>query len=97
MIDALKEGMRGEGQSALRSRTRSLLVILESAIAVVLLIGAGLLIRSFVALQNVNPGFDANNVLTARVELSRFKYDSPEKAAGFFQELETRISELAGR
>ncbi len=96
LIDALKEGMRGEGQSALRSRTRSLLVIMESAIAVVLLIGAGLLIRSFVALQNVHPGFDANNVLTARVELSRFKYDSPDKAAGFFQELDTRISSLPG-
>jgi putative ABC transport system permease protein len=69
---------------------------LESAIAVVLLIGAGLLIRSFVALQNVNPGFDANNVLTARVELSRFKYDSPDKAASFFQELDTRINGLPG-
>lgn len=96
LIDALKEGMRGEGQSALRSRTRSLLVIVESAVAVVLLIGAGLLIRSFVALQNVNPGFDANNVLTARVELSRFKYETPEKAASFFQELEGRISALPG-
>jgi putative ABC transport system permease protein len=96
LIDALKEGMRGEGQSTLRSRTRSALVILESAIAVVLLIGAGLLIRSLVALQNVNPGFDAENVLTARVELSRFKYDTPDKAAAFFQELETRISGLPG-
>ncbi|HEY0726842.1 MAG TPA: ABC transporter permease, partial [Pyrinomonadaceae bacterium] len=96
LIDALKEGMRGEGQSALRSRTRSALVILESAIAVVLLIGAGLLIRSLVALQNVNPGFDSQNVLTARVELSRFKYDNPDKAATFFQELEGRISNLPG-
>jgi putative ABC transport system permease protein len=94
LIDALKEGMRGEGQSALRGRTRSALVILESAVAVVLLIGAGLLIRSLVALQNVNPGFDAQNVLTARVELSRFKYDSPDKAAAFFRELETRVSAL---
>jgi putative ABC transport system permease protein len=96
LIDALKEGMRGEGQSALRSRTRSALVILESALAVVLLIGAGLLIRSLVALQNVNPGFDSQNVLTARVELSRFKYDTPEKAANFFQELDARISNLPG-
>ena len=96
LIEALKAGMRGEGQSALRGRTRSALVILESAIAVVLLIGAGLLIRSLVALQNVNPGFDAHNVLTARVELSRFKYDSPDKAAAFFQELETRVSSLPG-
>ena len=96
LIDALKEGMRSEGQGALRGRTRSALVILESAVAVVLLIGAGLLIRSLVALQNVNPGFDARNVLTARVELSRFKYDSPDKAAAFFQELETRVSDMPG-
>ena len=96
LIDSLKEGMRGEGQSVLRSRTRSALVILESAIAVVLLIGAGLLIRSLFALQNVNPGFDSQNVLTARVELSRFKYDDPDKAAAFFQVLETRVSRLPG-
>jgi putative ABC transport system permease protein len=69
---------------------------LESALAVVLLIGAGLLIRSLVALQNVNPGFDSQNVLTARVELSRFNYDTPEKAANFFQELDARISNLPG-
>jgi putative ABC transport system permease protein len=96
LIDALKAGMRGEGQGAVRARTRSALVILESAIAVVLLIGAGLLIRSLVALQNVNPGFDPHHVLTARVELSRFKYDSPDKAAAFFEELEGRISDLPG-
>ncbi len=96
LIEALKEGLRGEGQSALRGRTRSALVVLESAVAVVLLIGAGLLIRSLVALQNVDPGFDAQNVLTARVELSRFKYETPDKAAAFFQELDTRVSSLPG-
>jgi putative ABC transport system permease protein len=96
LIDSLKEGSRGEGQSALRSRTRSALVIFESAVAVVLLIGAGLLIRSLVALQNVNPGFDANNVLTMRIDLPRQKYDSPEKAGNFFKDLETRVSGLPG-
>jgi putative ABC transport system permease protein len=96
LIDSLKEGSRGEGQSALRSRTRSALVIFESAVAVVLLIGAGLLIRSLVALQNVNPGFDANNLLTMRIDLPRQKYDSPEKAGNFFKDLETRVSGLPG-
>ncbi|HKV37080.1 MAG TPA: ABC transporter permease [Pyrinomonadaceae bacterium] len=96
LIDSLKEGSRGEGHSALRSRTRSALVILESAVAVMLLIGAGLLIRSLVALQNVNPGFDANNVLTMRIDLPRQKYDKPEKAGIFFQDLETRVSALPG-
>ena len=96
LIDSLKEGSRGEGQSALRSRTRSALVILESAVAVVLLIGAGLLIRSLVALQNVNPGFDANNMLTMRIDLPRQKYNSPERAGNFFKELETRVTGLPG-
>jgi putative ABC transport system permease protein len=96
LIDSLKEGSRGEGHSAVRSRTRSALVIFESAVAVVLLIGAGLLIRSLVALQNVNPGFDAHNLLTMRIDLPRQKYNSPEKAGNFFRELETRVSGLPG-
>jgi putative ABC transport system permease protein len=96
LIDSLKEGLRGEGQSVLRSRTRSALVIFESAVAVVLLIGAGLLIRSLVALQNVNPGFDANSVLTMRIDLPRQKYNSAEKAGNFFKDLETRVSGLPG-
>ena len=96
LSDALKEGVRGDGQSALRSRTRSALVILESAIAVVLLIGAGLLVRSLIALQRVNPGFDANNILTLRVDLPRQKYDTPQKTGNFFQELETRVAGLPG-
>ncbi|MCA1577511.1 MAG: ABC transporter permease [Acidobacteria bacterium] len=96
LIDSLKEGSRGEGHSALRSGTRSALVIFESAVAVMLLIGAGLLIRSLVALQNVNPGFDANNVLTMRIDLPRQKYDTAEKAGNFFKELETRVGGLPG-
>jgi putative ABC transport system permease protein len=61
-----------------------------------LLIGAGLLIRSLVALENVNPGFDANNLLTMRIDLPRAKYNSAEKAGIFFNDLETRISGLPG-
>jgi putative ABC transport system permease protein len=66
LSETLKEGGRGAGQGSSRNRTRNLLVVLETAIAVVLLIGAGLLIRSFIRLQNVDPGFDAANVLTLR-------------------------------
>ena len=68
LIDSLKEGVRGASESTLRNRTRSLLVVFESAIAVMLLIGAGLLVRSLIALQSVDPGFDANNVLTMRLD-----------------------------
>ena len=96
LIESLKDGVRGGGEGTLRNRTRSLLVVFESAIAVMLLIGAGLLVRSLIALQQVDPGFDANNVLTLRVDLARSKYNSPEKAGAFFQELEERINNLPG-
>ena len=96
LIDSLKGGVRGGSEGALRNRTRSLLVVFESAIAVMLLIGAGLLIRSLIALQNVDPGFDANNVLTMRVDLSRTKYNGAGKAANFFQQLETRVAGVPG-
>jgi putative ABC transport system permease protein len=72
------------------------LVVLESAVAVVLLIGAGLLIRSLVQLQNVSPGFDAQNLLTMRLDLPREKYSTLEKQGKFFEELEGRISGLPG-
>lgn len=96
LIDALKAGVRSDAQGSVRGRTRSVLVVVESAIAVMLLIGAGLLIRSLVALQQVNPGFDARNVLTLRVDLPRSKYETPEQAASFFSELDTRVSGLPG-
>ena len=95
LSDALKEGAKGS-EGTFRNRTRSLLVVFESALAVVLLIGAGLLIRSLVALQNTNPGFDANNVLTMRVDLPRGKYDTAEKSSNFFQQLEQRLAGLPG-
>ena len=96
LVDALKDGMRGGSEATLKNRTRSLLVVFESAIAVMLLIAAGLLIRSLVALQNVDPGFDPNNVLTLRVDLPRQKYNTPEKASNFFAQLETRVAGLPG-
>jgi putative ABC transport system permease protein len=96
LIDSLKEGVRGADEGVLRNRTRSLLIVFESALAVVLLIGAGLLVRSLIALQGVNPGFDANNVLTLRLDLARNKYDTQEKKTNFMTELQTRIGNLPG-
>ena len=93
LSETLKEGGRA-GSS--RNRTRNLLVVFETAIAVVLLIGAGLLIRSFIRLQNVGPGFDAANVLTVRIDLPREKYNSPEKTAAFWSQLHDRIAVLPG-
>lgn len=93
--DSLKEGARGS-EGAMRNRMRSLLIVFESAVAVVLLVGAGLLVRSLVALQNVDPGFDANNVLTMSVTLPQAKYSEEGKAGNFFQQLETRVASLPG-
>ena len=84
LIDSLKEGTRGGAEGTLRNRTRSVLVVFESAVAVMLLIGAGLFVRSLIALQNVDPGFDPKNVLTLRVDLSRAKYNTPEKSCKLF-------------
>jgi putative ABC transport system permease protein len=96
LSESLKEGGRSGGDGAGRNRTRSVLVVLESAVAVVLLIGAGLLVRSLVQLQNTSPGFDAHNILTMNVQLPQQKYKAPEKIVNFFQQLESRIGALPG-
>jgi putative ABC transport system permease protein len=95
LTDSLKDGARGS-EGTLRNRTRSLLVVVESAVAVILLIGAGLLVRSLIALQKVNPGFDANNVLTLRIDLPSKKYEGEGKFANFFEQLQTRVGSLPG-
>ena len=95
LIDSLKDGARG-AEGTLRNRTRSLLIVFESAVAVVLLIGAGLLVRSLIALQSVDPGFEANNVLTLRLDLPNKKYEGAGRLANFFEQLESRVSSLPG-
>jgi putative ABC transport system permease protein len=96
LTDSLKEGGRSGSEGARRNRTRSVLVVIESAVAVMLLVGAGLLVRSLIQLQNTSPGFDAHNVMTMNLTLSREKYSTPEKASSFFQELEGRVRGLPG-
>src|SRR5262245_60705021 len=100
LSETLKEGGKAVGPSAPRARTRNLLVVFETAIAVVLLVGAGLLIRSFIRLQRVSPGFDAVNVLTMRIDLPhdlpQDKYNSPEKTAAFWGQLRERLAALPG-
>ncbi len=97
---SLKAGGRsGRGDGGLylkRHRLRGLLVASELALSVVLLIGAGLLIRSFVRLQSVDPGFTANNVMSMAVVVSDPKYRDDKIMAGFYREVETRIAHLPG-
>ena len=96
LSETLKEGGRSGSESAQRNRARSLLVILESAVAVMLLVGAGLLIRSLVRLQNTNPGFDSSHVLTLRIDLPQKKYATPDSLSGFWEQFENRIRALPG-
>ena len=97
---SLKAGGRG-GQSAgglhpKRHRLRGLLVVSELALSLMLVIGAGLLVRSFVRLQRVPPGFTAGHVLTMQVAASDPKYHEDKAVARFYQEFESRIARLPG-
>ncbi|HEX8184224.1 MAG TPA: ABC transporter permease [Blastocatellia bacterium] len=92
--EMLKEGGRGATAGFRRQRVRSLLVISEVAVALVLLISAGLLIKSFLRLQQVDPGFKPDNVLTAGIPLPRTKYLEPTKRIAFYESLFSRIASL---
>jgi predicted permease len=93
--DSLKAA-GGRGGSAPRQRTRNLLVIGEIALGVILLIGAGLMLRTFVGLQRVDPGFDSGQVLTFRLSLPAARYPTPQEMAHFSRELEREIGALPG-
>ena len=95
----VNDSLRGtgrEGGSPRSRRTLSGLVVGEVALSVLLLAGAGLLIRSFMHLQNVDPGFGADGVLTARVQLPGTRYNDPVKSAAFFTNALERIETLPG-
>ena len=94
--DTLKEGGRDSGASARGNRIRSLLVISEVAVSFLLLIGAGLLINSFMHLRKLDPGFRADHLLTMKVALPETKYPDKEHRAPFFRELIRRVQTLPG-
>ncbi|HEX8088165.1 MAG TPA: ABC transporter permease [Blastocatellia bacterium] len=93
---SLKEGGKGTQAGSQGRRARSALVVSEMALALMLLIGAGLLMKSFVLLQGVDPGFDPKNLLTARVSLPRTGYLEDPKIVAFYTQLLDRLKALPG-
>jgi putative ABC transport system permease protein len=95
LANALKD--RGSASGGVRgNKIRTALVVAEVALSLVLLIGAGLMLRSFNKLQQVDPGFETENVLTVSVPIPFFKYRDPEQRVQFFERLKQRLEELPG-
>jgi len=94
--ESLKEGGKSIMGGARSRRAHNLFVVAEIALALVLLVGAGLMIKSFVRLQAIDPGFDPENVLTLQVRLSPVKYREENRAIAFFREATARIGALPG-
>lgn len=94
--ETLKEGGRGGSEGVQRNHLRSLLVVSEFALALMLLIGAGLMIRTFGALQAVDPGFNPHNVISMIVSVAGSKEEDPGRREIFYRELIERVRALPG-
>lgn len=96
IVETIKEGGMASGTGLKIRRSHNLFAIAELALALVLFIGAGLLLRSFTQLASVRPGFDPRGVLTARISLPVNFYQTQEKQLAFFRELETLLGAIPG-
>jgi predicted permease len=96
LVEPLREGGQNATVGGRRQRLRGALVATEVALAVVLVVGAGLMLRSLAALGDIDLGFNPDRVLTMRVAVSAAKYDTPEKVVNFYRELVTRVDALPG-
>ncbi|HKP88121.1 MAG TPA: ABC transporter permease [Blastocatellia bacterium] len=94
--ETLKDAGRGSTEGGHRHLVRSVLVVLEVATALMLLVGAGLMIKSFMRLQQVDPGFNPNNALTVGVSLPQRKYPEDDQKSAFYTQLIERLSALPG-
>ncbi|MDX6614316.1 MAG: hypothetical protein QOD75_3502, partial [Blastocatellia bacterium] len=94
--ESLKDGGRTSGAGEGGLRLRKLITVSEVALSMILLIGAGLLIRSFIGLIQVNPGFETRNILTARFDLPKYSYPEATTQASFHTRVLERIKALPG-
>ncbi|MFQ5695986.1 MAG: FtsX-like permease family protein, partial [Terriglobia bacterium] len=95
LAESLKSGLRAAGGTE-RARLRKLLVTAEIALSLVLLVGAGLMIRSFLLLQQVRPGFNPESLLTFQIALPFSKYGTPQEVSQFFRQLTENVEALPG-
>jgi putative ABC transport system permease protein len=93
---SLKQGLGRTDSDSSGQGTRSVLVVSEVALSLILLVGAGLMIRSFQMLHGVNPGFDSRNVLTMTAMVSRAKFPVPSQQIAFFEQVLQRVRTLPG-
>ena len=96
LASTLKEGGSRTGFGLRQSKTRSMLIVSEVALALILLVGAALLIRTFIALRTVNPGFDAHNVLTMEMALNGQHYEQTAGVAQLVRDGRERIAAVPG-
>ena len=96
LSSSLKEGERGSSEGGRRNRTRNVLIASEFALALMLLVGAGLLIRSFAAMQSLNPGYDPSGVLTMVVPVTGTSSSPEGKRAAFYDALLGDIRAMPG-
>ena len=94
--EALREGGRGMSSSHAAARTRSVLLVVQCALAIMLLAGAGLLLRSLGALRGMETGFRTANVLTMRVNVSRTTHAQPPQVRQFYDQVLARVRALPG-
>ncbi|HXA04417.1 MAG TPA: ABC transporter permease [Bryobacteraceae bacterium] len=96
LSNSLKEGGRGSTAGLSSGRIRNVLVMAELALALVLLAGGGLLMRTFVNLERINPGFDPHNVITMSLDLPDARYPNQKSAISFYRQLLERLEEQPG-